>query len=127
MYLLIEEYNRSYFRTSNVILNFSVTKSTRASVHSEVIECGYATVSAEGLFHLFVLHHKIVKGTPRRFYVKITPQEGHIFNMIAKTGFWRKRSYWSQVFKKDGKEILKELEGVLPLWVLRSKLLVDKK
>jgi len=127
MYLLIEEWHKSYFRSSNVIMEFSVTTSMRRKTHTEMIMCGHQTITAEGLFYLFVNYHEVVGGTPRAYYVRITPREAKVFKMIAQTGFWRKRSYWSKVFKKHRSDIIEELEGMLPVWVLRQKLLPDKK
>jgi len=126
MYLKIVSWNKSYYRSSNVMLDMSVS-SRIGGVGGDSIECGFTTLSAEGLFWLFVNYHEIADGTPRQYYVKLSAREGKVFNMIAKTGFWRKRSYWDKVFKRDRKEVLKELEEMLPVWVLRSKLLVDKK
>jgi len=128
MYLMVKLWNKSYFRTSNVLVNFILIENgTDNAVAS--IECGYQTTSAEGLWHLFISGHKVVTGTPKKFLVEITPQEARIFKMIAETGFWRKRSYWKPTVEteKSRASMRKELEERLPVWVLKSKLSVDKK
>jgi len=134
MFLLVRLRNKSYYRTSNVLLDFTLTKDLAEPASQGIstdgsIECGYRTISAEGLWYLFITTHQIVAGLPQKFWVQISPQEARIFKMISQTGFWRKRSYWGPMVEKgrSRNRILKELEEMLPIWVLRSKLLVEKK
>jgi len=134
MFLLVRLWNKSYYKTSNVLLDFTLTKdfadpSSRGIDNQGTIECGYRTISAEGLWYLFITTHSIVAGLPNKFWVQLSEEEAKIFKMIAQTGFWRKRSYWQPVVEKgrSRNRILKELEEMLPVWVLKAKLSVGKK
>jgi len=121
MELMVRLWNRSYYRSSNIIVELHINKS--------FIECGYKTYGAKGLWYLFISGHKILRGFPSQFFVEITSQEERVLKMIAQTGFWRKRGFWRTVveLKRDRTKVLKELEEKLPICVLSSKLSIDKK
>jgi len=124
MYLRIETSGRHFDHVSSA---FTLTRTTSETAISEgVIECGSETLAAAALWYIFVKGHLISEnpGRPSCFWIKLNPKETKIFQLLAKSGFWRKRTYFLGMLerKTSQRAALRWLEENLPIIILGNKL-----
>lgn len=118
MYLRVELYRRLSY--PNIVLWFALSE-TKDGDTLHFISCELDSLLSKILWHLFV-DGKEVRGGLLKFYVKMTQREGKLFKLIDQTRHKMLNKYWKQAFRRNKEEVKRELEKVIPIWILQEKI-----